>query len=147
MSLDLSSLLNLPTVETPLWRLEPGNDDIESLKETNETLRSALRALARKYLRTKKELDTAVDLLGYNKKPLPFLRLPREIRDQIYALALTAEKPIRIEPRALQSISLEDDRRKPATPGLLCLNKKSVKKQLRSSVPKAKFPSPTPANS
>ncbi|KAH6715364.1 hypothetical protein DL95DRAFT_442240 [Leptodontidium sp. 2 PMI_412] len=110
-------------MEIPLWQQDPGNDDVEFLKETNEKLRRALCAMERKYLRTKKELDTAADLLGNNKNPLPFLRFPREIRDQIYAIALTAERPMRIESRALQSISLEDDCRKPPTPGLLYLNK------------------------
>ncbi|KAH7393269.1 hypothetical protein BKA64DRAFT_82380 [Cadophora sp. MPI-SDFR-AT-0126] len=110
-------------MDTPLWQLEPGNDDSQSLKETNERLRRALCSMERKYIRTKRALDDATDLLGHNKSPLPFLRLPREIRDQIYALALRAEKPIRIEPPDVQYISLEDDRRKPATPSLLYLNK------------------------
>ncbi|PVH85565.1 hypothetical protein DL98DRAFT_48637 [Cadophora sp. DSE1049] len=110
-------------MDTPLWQLETGDDDVQSLKEANERLRRALCSMERKYLRTKQALDAATDLLGHNKSPLPFLRLPREIRDQIYTLSLTAGKPIRIEPRELQYLSLEDDRRKPATPSLLYLNK------------------------
>lgn len=120
--LDLSSD-RAPTMDIPLWQLESDEIDIQSLKDTNERLRRALCSMERKYRRTKQSLDTASDLLGHNRSPLPFLRLPREIRDQIYALALEAEKPIRIEPRELQYLSLEDDCRKPATPSLLYLNK------------------------
>ncbi|KAK0100035.1 hypothetical protein ONS95_013150 [Cadophora gregata] len=110
-------------MDTPVWQLEPGDNDIQSLKESNERLRRALCSMERKYIRTKEALDAATNLLGHNKSPFPFLQLPREIRDQIYLLALQAEKPIRIEPQELQHLSLDDDRRKPATPSLLYLNR------------------------
>jgi hypothetical protein len=81
--MDLSKLPNL--WEHPI-NFDPY--DRVSLAQQNDQLRHALWAITREHIHTTKELEVARDMLGYYRRPLPFLRLPREVRDQIYAYAL-----------------------------------------------------------
>lgn len=107
------------------WQPPPHFDqyDMNSLNEENDRLRRALCAMTRTYNNTKKELEYMKEAAGFYKKALPFLRLPREVRDQIYAYAFIALSNIRPEPRPIYLLHLDPLTWKPPTPGLCLINK------------------------
>lgn len=88
-------------------------------------MRRHLFDMARKYNAAHDELERLKKTMGLDK-PFPFLRLPRELRDQIYAYSLCAAEPVvsilelnrcfesRVEPYCPY---------RPPTPGLLRANK------------------------
>ncbi|KAF1993969.1 hypothetical protein P154DRAFT_527389 [Amniculicola lignicola CBS 123094] len=80
-----------------------------------------LCSTARKYNQACEELDRLKAFVGFNK-PFPFLRLPRELRDQIYTYCLCPATPV--EPtRKTPLIPATDNPFKPPTPGLLRVNR------------------------
>jgi len=107
------------------WQPSPHFDpyDIVSLAEENDRLRRALCATTRDYIQTKKELESAREALGYGKKPLPFLQLPREVRDQIYSYALQTAVNIRPEFHDIHSLSLQHSPWKPESPAICLVNR------------------------
>jgi hypothetical protein len=106
------------------WQAPPDFNpfDNNSLTEENDRLRRALCTMARAYNSTKKELEDVKEAAGFHKA-LPFLNLPREVRDQIYSYALLAPSNIKPEPRPIHLLSLEPLSWKPLTPGLCLVNK------------------------
>jgi hypothetical protein len=106
------------------WQAPPDFDpfDNNSLNEENDRLRRTLCAMARAYNSTKKELEDVKEAAGFHKA-LPFLNLPREVRDQIYSYALLAPSNVKPEPRPIYLLSLEPLSWKPPTPGLCLVNK------------------------
>ena len=107
------------------WQPSPHFDpyDMVSLVEENDRLRRALCATTRDYIHTKKELESAREALGYGKKPLPFLQLPREVRDQIYSYALRTSMNIKPEFHDIHSLSLQHSPWKPASPAICLVNR------------------------
>jgi hypothetical protein len=108
------------------WQPPPQFDqyDVNSLNEENDRLRRALCAMTRAYNNTKKELEDIKEAAGLYKKALPFLRLPREVRDQIYRYAFIAPCNVKPEPRPMYLLDLEPLSWKPPTPGLCLVNKR-----------------------
>jgi len=104
---------------------ESSNDARERLESDNQRLRTVLYATARKYNQTYTELEKLKELHGYYKNPLPFLRFPREVRDQIYFYCLRA--PLTTDTRNRDSCMIAVDNGqypfKPPTPGLVSTNK------------------------
>ncbi|KAI9771413.1 MAG: hypothetical protein M1839_002803 [Geoglossum umbratile] len=84
-------------------------------------LRRRLCAVETKYAAAVEELERARDALGYYKIPFRFLKLPREIRDQIYLYALQA--PIEARPQPIRVIRKRQAMFKPPTPSLCLLNR------------------------
>jgi hypothetical protein len=97
--------------------------DMNSLNEETDRLRPTLCAMTRAYNTTKKELEGMKEAAGFYNKALPFLRLPREVRDQIYKYTLIAPSNLKPEPRPLHLLHLEPLSWKPTTPGLCLVNK------------------------
>ncbi|KAF2681080.1 hypothetical protein K458DRAFT_420987 [Lentithecium fluviatile CBS 122367] len=101
--------------------LDSINDSLDDSGKYEATLR-LLRSTARKYNEVYEELERLKEATGFNK-PFPILRLPREIRDEIYTYSLCAAKPVETIPR-WPMIGLDvDNPFKPPTPGLLRANK------------------------
>jgi hypothetical protein len=98
-------------------------DDMASLNDENDRLRRELCAMTRAYNSTKKELEDLKETTGFYEKALPFLQLPREVRDQIYGYAFLAPSNIRPEHRPMYLLSLEPLSWKPETPGFCLANK------------------------
>ena len=103
------------------WLLETFDGGFDDADKYEATLRF-LFLTARKYNKTYEELERLKELIGFNK-PFPILRLPREIRDQIYTYSLCAP----ISAKTVSSLPLstipQDNPFKPPTPGLLRVNK------------------------
>jgi len=97
--------------------------DMASLSEENDRLRRALCSVTRGFMNTKKELEAIKEANGFYMKPLPFLRLPREVRDQIYTYVLQATTNVKLESRPIYLLSLEELSWKPSTPALCLVNR------------------------
>jgi hypothetical protein len=106
------------------WQAPPDFNpfDNNSLNEENDRLRRALCAMTRAYNSTKRELEDIKEAAGFSKT-LPFLSLPREVRDQVYSYALLVPSNIKPEPRPIHLLSLEPLCWKPPTPSLCLVNK------------------------
>jgi hypothetical protein len=98
-------------------------NDIDSLRDKYDKLRRLLFSTVRAYNSVKEELEIAREALGIYKTPFPILRLPREIRDQIYEYALQALGVVSPEPCPSNCLSLEKSTWKPTTPDLCLVNK------------------------
>ena len=94
--------------------------DVDDLLGKDRLVQRRICALGRKYTAAYKELEEAGEALGYYAKPLPFLRFPREIRDQIFTYALQAPLPVRTPP--LPSLYTNISVFKPPTPSMLLVN-------------------------
>jgi hypothetical protein len=97
-------------------------DDIDSLRDEYDKLRRLLVSTVRAYNSVKEELEIAREALGIYKTPFPILRLPREIRDQIYEHVLQALGIISPEPCPSNCFSLEKSTWRPTTPDLCLVN-------------------------
>lgn len=81
-----------------------------------------LCSTVRSYNKTCEELERFKELTGFNK-PFTILRLPREIRDEIYAYCLCAPISVQTRPQRPFFLTVQDNPFKPPTSGLLCTNK------------------------
>ncbi|KAH8711862.1 hypothetical protein GQ44DRAFT_433242 [Phaeosphaeriaceae sp. PMI808] len=81
----------------------------------------ALYTIVQKYNRSYMELERLKEFTGFNK-PFPILRLPREIRDEIYSYSLIAKISVRTKPLLFPADN-RDNPFVPLTPGLLLANK------------------------
>jgi hypothetical protein len=97
------------------------DDNLDEYSKHEATLR-LLRSTMRKYKRVAEELERLKAATGFNK-PFPILRLPREIRDEIYTHSLRAPKPVLELPWAMSPVLDADNPFKPPTLGLLRTNK------------------------
>jgi hypothetical protein len=100
--------------------LESIDDGLDDLGRYEATLR-LLCSTARRYNKTYEELERLKESTGFNK-PFPILRLPREIRDEIYTYSLRAAISVETT-RQRAFIPTTDNLFKPPTPGLLRANK------------------------
>jgi hypothetical protein len=101
-----------------------GENDFEGTGKYALAIR-ALCSTARKYNRALEEIENLKNLTNLNK-PFPFLRLPREIRNEIYAYSLQAEIAVDTTLHRYlypDSGTQRDEPCKPPTPGLLRVNK------------------------
>ena len=89
--------------------------------DVRDIAKSMIYSLARRYNNVCAELESLKDLAGFNK-PFPFLRLPREIRDDIYGYALRAQVAVDVNPNP-HYLPTERHRRLPPAPCLLLVNK------------------------
>jgi hypothetical protein len=96
--------------------IDHGLDDSGKYEATLRLLWST----ARRYNKTCEELERLQESTGFNK-PFPFLRLPRELRDEIYTYSLRAAVSVETIPRFL--IPIKNNFFKPPTAGLLRANK------------------------
>jgi len=103
------------------WLLETFDGGLDDADKHEATLRF-LCLTARRYNKTYEELERLKELIGFNK-PFPILRLPREIRDQIYTYSLCAPISANTVSRSPFIALTPDHPFKPPTPGLLCVNK------------------------
>jgi hypothetical protein len=101
-----------------LESVETGFDDPRKY----ETALRLLYSTARRYNKACKELELLKELTGFNK-PLPFLRLPREIRDKIYTYSLCTTLSVETKSPKPFLVTDRDDPFKPPTSGLLRTNK------------------------
>lgn len=103
--------------------------DVDSLEEANDYLMRSLYATARKHNQILEELEHLKASTGFYDNPLPFLSLPREVRDQIYMYSLQAPREAFVTTRHVGMLSCDKYPNsahypfKPATPGLLLVNK------------------------
>ncbi|KAF2240507.1 hypothetical protein BU26DRAFT_206785 [Trematosphaeria pertusa] len=81
-----------------------------------------LYSTVRRYNRTYEELERLKAATGFNK-PFPLLRLPRELRDEIYTYSLRAASSVETVPRRPFMLTEGDNPFKPPTAGLLRANK------------------------
>jgi hypothetical protein len=101
--------------------LESFDDGLDDSSKYEATLR-LLCSTARRYNKTCEELERLKESTGFNK-PFPILRLPREIRDEIYTYSLRAAISVETIPRRPFILTVEDYPFKPPTSGLLRVNK------------------------
>ena len=100
-----------------------GCEDVGILREEYDKLRRLMFSTTRAYNRVKEELDRGREALGICKMPFPILRLPREIRDQIYLYALQAQEIVSPDPCPSNCLTVEESNHRPPTPGLCFVNK------------------------
>lgn len=100
--------------------LENVDDEPDDLGKYNATLR-LLHWAVRRYNKTYEDLERLKESTGLNK-PFPILRLPREIRDEIYTYSLRAAIGVETTSR-LAIFVTTDNPFKPPTSGLLRANK------------------------
>lgn len=100
--------------------LENVDDEPDDLGKYNATLR-LLHWAVRRYNKTYEDLERLKESTGLNK-PFPILRLPREIRDEIYTYSLRAAIGVETTSR-LAIFVTADNPFKPPTSGLLRANK------------------------
>lgn len=107
------------------WKAPRGFDkhDMNDMNEEIDRLRRALCSMTRAYNSTKKELEEMKEATGFYDKTLPFLNLPREVRDQIYEYAFITFSYIKPELRPIYALGLVHGCWKPSTPGLCLVNK------------------------
>lgn len=111
--------------------------DVESLQAANEYLERLLFATARKHNQVWEELESMKAASGIYDEPLPFLSLPREVRDQIYTYALQAPREAFVGVRHIRMLSCDtfpDSTHypfKPPTPALLLVNKQIYDEAVR----------------
>ena len=103
--------------------------DVDDLIKKNERLQRRICALGRKYDAAHKELEEAREALGHYANPIPFLRFPREIRDQILAYALEAPLTARTHPMPAKYTRISVF--KPPTPGMLLVNRQVYREARR----------------
>ena len=113
--LDLNMMIDLDRF---LERLDDGLDDSSKYEATLGFLCLTVRS----YNKTCEELERLKELTGFNK-PFPILRLPREIRDEIYTYSLCAAISVETRPQRPFFLTVKDNPFKPPTSGLLCTNK------------------------
>lgn len=101
-----------------LESLDNGLDDQSKYRAALGFLCSTVRS----YNKTCEELERFKELTGFNK-PFPILRLPREIRDEIYTYSLCAAISVETRPQRPYFFTVQDNLFKPPTSGLLCTNK------------------------
>lgn len=97
--------------------------DKESVIEDVEQLRRALCRMTRDYTTLKEELADIKKCHGLDIKPFNFLKLPREVRDQIYRCTLLAPVHVNTEPRPLFNLNLVASPYKPLNSHICLLNK------------------------
>ncbi|KAE9374926.1 hypothetical protein N431DRAFT_465150 [Stipitochalara longipes BDJ] len=109
------------------WELSPRCNvyDVNSVHGELNRIRRALCAVTRAYNQTKKELEDIKEATGFYEKAFPFLRLPREVRDQIYEYAFISQLFIRPGPRPIEHMGLHPLAYKPPTPELCLVNKQT----------------------
>jgi hypothetical protein len=100
--------------------LESFDDGLDDSGKYEATLR-LLCSTARRYNKTYEELERLKESTGFNK-PFPILRLPREIRDEIYTYSLRAAISVQTIP-GKPFILTADNPFKPPTLSLLRANK------------------------
>ncbi|KAF2739202.1 hypothetical protein EJ04DRAFT_508917 [Polyplosphaeria fusca] len=96
---------------------DTGLEDSGKYQVTTQLLCST----ARKYNNLYRELERLKETTGFDK-PFPILRLPREIRDEIYTYSLRATIAVDVVPR-IPYVMIAENPFKPPTPGLLRVNK------------------------
>jgi len=104
-----------------LHQLLESFDDGLSDSGKYEAARQLLCSTARRYNQIYEELERLKESTGFNK-PFPILRLPREIRNEIYTYSLCAAISVETIPRR-PYILTADYPFKPPTSGLLRANK------------------------
>ena len=101
------------------------NPDLQKTNEINFLVRN-LVLITEKYNRTFQELENIKEVSGFNKE-FPFLRLPREIRDRIYAYSLRRHTSSMKRPNSSKYTSLHSYlrtcRHQHLATGLLTTNK------------------------
>jgi hypothetical protein len=98
-------------------------DSIDDSPDDSSRSEATLRLLCstvRRYNQTCEELERLKESTGFDK-PFPILRLPREIRDEIYTYSLRAASWVETTPRML--LAAADYAFKPPTSGILRTNK------------------------
>ncbi|PQE33833.1 ethyl tert-butyl ether degradation ethd protein [Rutstroemia sp. NJR-2017a WRK4] len=105
-----------------IYQLLESVDDNRDDSSKYEAARRLLYSTARRYNRTCEELERLRESTGFNK-PFPILRLPREIRDEIYTYSLRAAIAVETTLQRPLIITDRDNPFKPPTSGLLRTNK------------------------
>ena len=95
------------------------DNDLDDSGKYQATLR-LLQSTVRKYNKSYEELERLKEATGFNK-PFPIMRLPREIRDEIYTYSLRAASSVITTSQWFNPTI--DNPFKPPTPGLLRANK------------------------
>jgi hypothetical protein len=104
-----------------------GSDRLDDYGRCEATTR-LLCATARRYNNIYTEFERLKESTCFNK-PFPILRLPREIRDEIYTYALRADISVDVNPQFNCTLATENPF-KPATPGLLRINKQTYQEAI-----------------
>ncbi|KAH6683895.1 hypothetical protein B0J14DRAFT_445250, partial [Halenospora varia] len=121
----------------------------EALIEDNLRLRRALCAMTRTYISTSAELSLAQEVLGIHKTALPFLQLPREVRDQIYTYVLTIPEPIMLPESGLalpMFLTLDNFPSQRLVPNLCLVNKQIQAEAAEILYSKNTFHFPNPSD-
>ena len=110
--MDRESIDRLLSPYGPLWLY----------KEKMEPLVGALQVAARSEISLRKGLEAMRERTGYYDNHLPFLRLPQEIRDQIYEYALVAPDGVSLR-HPIYPTNFDDPTWLPPSPALCRVNK------------------------
>ena len=101
--------------------LDSVDDSLDDSSRSKAMLR-LLCSTVHRYNLTCEELEGLKESTSFDK-PFPILRLPREIRDEIYTYSLRAGSPVETTPQIHFLLTAADYPFKPPTPDILRTNK------------------------